>query len=92
MFGGFNPLFPSLTDVKDDVLNKKVDELQKKYLAAATMGNMAFANQIHTLLEHYRQELNLRNQKYLDELAEKMNKNKNRKGKGGSSVDDLIDV
>lgn len=90
MMTPYNPLFPSLSELKDDELIAKIDELQKRYFNMATYGNMALASQYHSLLSHYQEELNTRNQKHLKDMMEKMEKN--RKRKGGGSSDDAIDV
>lgn len=90
MMTPYNPLFPNLSELKDDDLIAKIDELQKRYFTMASYGNMGLASQYHFLLSHYQEELNIRNQKHLQDMMKKMEKN--RKRKGGGSSDDAIDV
>ena len=66
-----HPLSPNLTELKDDELHKKFNELMSKLTYASNIGNFALAGQIRMLMDDYQNEINLRNQKLIDELSQK---------------------
>jgi hypothetical protein len=76
-----HPLGSNLSDLSDDELHKKFGELQKRFGQAYRFGPQSIIPQIQMLMQDYQYEINLRNQKQLDEL------NKNSKGPKG-----IIDI
>lgn len=53
----FNPLVDDLSDLKDNEIEDKVIELNKKYFAAARLGNPSLLTQLSTFITIYKQEL-----------------------------------
>jgi hypothetical protein len=76
-----HPLGSNLSDLSDDELHKKFGELQKRFGQAYRFGPQSIIPQIQMLMQDYQYEINLRNQRQLDEL------NKNSKGPKG-----IIDI
>jgi hypothetical protein len=76
-----HPLGSDLSNLSDDELHKKYGELQKRFGQAYRFGPQSIIPQIQMLMQDYQYEINLRNQKQLDEL------NKNSKGPKG-----IIDI
>lgn len=66
-----HPLAPDLTQLKDDELSAKLNELNKKLNWAYRMGNGALVGQLRMIIEDYQSELTRRNQKVLEDLAKK---------------------
>jgi len=56
----FNPLVDDLSDLKDNEIEEKVIELNKKYYVAARLGNPALLTQLSTFITIYKQELSVR--------------------------------
>mgnify|MGYP003350246393 CR=1 FL=1 len=77
----FNPLLPDLSQIKDTELDNKINELTKKYFAAART-NGGLAQQVLVTLEAYRSEQQRRHYANQKALVEKQNKD----------LDDLIKV
>ena len=76
-----HPLGSDLSNLSDDELHKKYGELQKRFGQAYRFGPQSIIPQIQMLMQDYQYEINLRNQKQLEDL------NKNRKGPKG-----IIDI
>jgi hypothetical protein len=76
-----HPLGTDLSNLSDDELHKKYGELQKRFGQAYRFGPQGIIPQLQMLMQDYQYEINLRNQKQLDEL------NKNSKGPKG-----IIDI
>jgi hypothetical protein len=76
-----HPLGSDLSNLSDDELHKKYGELQKRFGQAYRFGPQSIIPQIQMLMQDYQYEINLRNQKQLEEL------NKNSKGPKG-----IIDI
>ena len=56
----FNPLSKDLSELKDQEIEDKVIELNKKYYAAARLGKLELLTQIATFVTIYKDELALR--------------------------------
>lgn len=56
----FHPLETDLTELKDTEVEQKLIELNKKYYAAARMGNKDLLTQLSTFITIYRNELSYR--------------------------------
>jgi hypothetical protein len=76
-----HPLGSNLTDMSDDDLQKKYGELQKRYMQAYRFGPMGVIPQIQMLMQDYQSEIQVRNQRQMDEIQ------KNSKGPRG-----IIDI
>ena len=76
-----HPLGSNLSDLRDDELQTKYGELQKRYMQAYRFGPSGVIPQLAMLIEDYRYEINLRGQRQLEEL------NKNSRGPKG-----IIDI
>lgn len=63
-----HPLGPSLANLSDDELHKKRAELQTKMQFAYRIGNSGLVGQIQMLLDDYMQEIQVRNQKMMDQM------------------------
>lgn len=74
----FNPLVENLTDLSDEKLMEKVNEIQQKLGQAASAGMFTSVNQMSIILNEYQTEMNNRYLKKLEEHKE--------------TYDDLIDV
>jgi len=61
-----HPLTPNLTELKDDELYAKLQELNNKMNQAYRFGNHALLSQIQMLLEDYQTEVNNRRRAQLD--------------------------
>lgn len=68
-----HPLTPNLTELKDDELLAKLQELNTKLNQAYKFRNAAMIGQIQMLLEDYQTEINLRRQSQLDNTKDKNN-------------------
>lgn len=76
-----HPLGPNLTDLSDDDLHKKYGELQKRFGQAYRFGPQSIIPQLQMLMQDYQFEINVRNQKQIEEM------NKNSKSPKG-----IIDI
>lgn len=74
----FNPLVGNLSDLTDEELSKKVDEIQNKLGQASRAGMFSSVHQMNVVLYEYHAEMNTRHLKRLEEHKE--------------SYDELIDV
>ena len=61
----FHPLSGDLTELKDQDIENKLLELNKKYYAAARLGNQDLLTQLSTFIIIYREELSLRHTRKL---------------------------
>ena len=66
-----HPLAPNLTDLTDDALQEKTFEIQQKLRYAYNMNNGMLIHQLQMLLQSYSNELQIRQAKQMQELAEK---------------------
>ena len=57
----FHPLESDLRELKDNELEEKIQELTKKYYAAARMGYADLLTQLSTFLIIYKEEMSRRN-------------------------------
>lgn len=55
-----HPLEPNLTNLKDNEIEEKLIELNKKYHAAARLGSRDLLTQLSTFITIYREELRSR--------------------------------
>jgi hypothetical protein len=56
----FHPLSGSLTEFKDQDVENKLLELNKKYYAAARLGSQDLLTQLSTFITIYKEELTMR--------------------------------
>ncbi len=56
----FHPLAGDLSTLKDNEIEEKLIDLNKKYYAAARLGSRDVLTQLSTLITMYREELKLR--------------------------------
>ncbi len=68
-----HPLTPNLTDLSLEELQVKYNELTKKINQSQRLGNSSLMNQLYMILEDYRMEISVRQQKIYDDI----NKNPN---------------
>ncbi len=73
----FHPLAGDLSSLKENEIEEKLVDLNKKYYAAARMGSRDLLTQLSTLITMYREELKLRyakkNQQDDDDLGQLIN-------------------
>ena len=69
-----HPLAPNFTDLTDDDLHKKRAELTNRLMFSYRMGHGEMVAQINMLIQDYDAEIQVRNQRMLEELS-KNNKN-----------------
>ncbi len=73
----FHPLVGSLSDLKDQDVENKLIELNKKYYAAARLGSRDLLTQLSTVITIYREELAKRHTQKLkqadDDLGQLIN-------------------
>ena len=74
----FNPLLEGMSELSDDQLLGKINELNTKMRQASQAGMYSAIGQITVVLNEYQEEMNRRRQKALEEGTEKF--------------DELIDV
>lgn len=67
----FNPLLGDITQLKQDELLKKINELSNKYAQAV---NPQLRQQVFTILEQYRQEYRERMAKQIENDSKKLDK------------------
>lgn len=73
----YHPLAPDLAELSNDELQKKYNELNNRYSQAQRAGSMAVLGQMRLLLDHYRMEISIRQQKLLDDASQKNSNFKN---------------
>lgn len=78
----FHPLLENISKIKDQEIETKILDLNRKYQIAARMGQGAVCQQIITILDIYKDELNKRQRQSIQDLVKKQNKD----------LDDLINV
>jgi hypothetical protein len=61
----FHPLSGDLTEFKDQDIENKLLELNKKYFAAARLGSQDLLTQLSTFITIYKEELSLRHTRKL---------------------------
>lgn len=69
-----HPLTPDLSNLSDAELQKKYNEITSKLGMAYKMGNYALTSQLQMIAEDYGIELQMRQQKLMDDLVKKDNK------------------
>jgi hypothetical protein len=67
----FHPLVGDLTQLTTDELHKKFADLNKRIGQAYKMGMGDAVQQLQMILADYQYEINLRNQKMMEEMANK---------------------
>jgi len=77
----FNPLIPDLSKIKNDELEKKIQELMKKYLIASRSGQGIVCNQIINWLDAYKSEQQKRHEENNKKMLQKT-----------KDYDDLINI
>jgi hypothetical protein len=77
-----HPLAPDLTNLTDDELQKKYNELNNRINAAYRMGNMDLVMQVQLLLDDYQTEMGARQRKMMEDLQKR----------AGKDFDDIIDI
>jgi hypothetical protein len=78
-----HPLANDLSVLKDDELHHKYGELQKRMIQAYKFGPQAVIPQLQMIMGDYQAEISRRNQKQMDELMAKTNKD----GKNNGIID-----
>lgn len=73
----FHPLAPNLSELKDDELYAKINELTTKMNSAYRLGSRDAMHQMQMLMNHYQQELQERNRKKLEDMEQKSKNFKN---------------
>lgn len=76
----FHPLAPNLSELSDDDLNSKYNELIKKLNQAHKFGPIGVIPQIQMLITHYQEELQRRHDKRIEEFEKQMSQKKGFKG------------
>jgi hypothetical protein len=66
----FNPLMPDLSNLKNEDIDNKINELMKKFTIAARHGQGGVCEQISILLDAYKEEQRARYQRSNQKLAE----------------------
>jgi hypothetical protein len=69
-----HPLSPNLTNLSTDALTDKYNDLMRRYNTAWASGNYEIIRQIQLILEDYNAEMEVRRQKSLQEMEERMAK------------------
>lgn len=69
-----HPLVPDLSNVSNEELNKKYNELMAKLNQAYKFGPSGAIPQMQMILENYRYEIDARNRKTLEEIESKNDK------------------
>ena len=80
-----HPLSPDLSGLSDEELQKKLGELQKRYLQSSRMGSFELTAQLGLLIEDYQWEISERNRQQMEKMQQRMN-NK------GQNFDGIIDI
>jgi hypothetical protein len=76
-----HPLAPDLSGLSDQELHKKQAELIKRITQAYRIGPASIIGQLQMLVDDYNREIQVRNQKIMDDLAKK-----------GKDMGDKIDI
>jgi len=76
-----HPLVPNLTELSNEDLHKKYNELMQKMNQAYRFGPTSIIPQMQMIIENYRYEMDQRNRKTMEEMEAKNDKFK-----------DLIDI
>jgi hypothetical protein len=69
-----HPLTPKLTDLSDDDILKKINELQNHMAFAYNMAQHGMVQQIQMILEDYRIEQQARQRKLMEDLQKTIDK------------------
>lgn len=69
-----HPLVSDLSGLSNEELHKKYNELMQKYNQAHRFGPISVLPQMQMILENYRQEMDVRNRKVMEEMEEKSDK------------------
>jgi hypothetical protein len=72
----FHPLAPELTEVSQDELYKKYNDLMKRLGQAYQSGPSAAVPQLQMMIASYQAEINRRQDKTMAEMMEKVKKDK----------------
>jgi hypothetical protein len=64
-----HPLAPDLSGLTEDELHKKRAELQNRLMFSHRTGNADLVGQIQLLLQDYDTEIQIRNQKMLEQIS-----------------------
>ena len=83
-----HPLGNDLSKLSDDELNKKFGELSKRFNQAYRFGPQQIIPQLQMLMQDYQEEMKRRQAKLMQEMMEKMDKDKN----GGKGLKNIIDI
>jgi hypothetical protein len=85
-----HPLLSNLQNLNDDDLQKKLSELNNRYMQAFRSGSSQLIPQLQMLIEDYRAEVARRNAVKMQELQEKFDKMNNKDdGKGLKGIIDI---
>jgi hypothetical protein len=68
-----HPLTQNLNSLKDEELNQKFADLQKRLSQCYRLGPASAIPQIQMLLADYQTEISLRNRKIMEEMNKKVN-------------------
>jgi hypothetical protein len=69
-----HPLVQDLSNLSNEELHKKYNELMQKYNQASRFGPVGILPQMKMILENYRYEMDTRNRKTLEEMEAKSDK------------------
>ena len=72
-----HPLGNDLSKLSEDELNKKFGELSKRFNQAYRFGPQQIIPQLQMLMQDYQEEMRRRQAKAMQEMMEKMDKDKN---------------
>jgi hypothetical protein len=81
-----HPLEGDIQSLKDDDLENKLRDLNKRYLTASRLGNQSLAEQVLMLLTSYRQEQIRRQRKSFDDAIKKS------QGEVNGDLSELVNV
>lgn len=81
-----HPLEGDIQSLKDDELENKLRDLNKRYLTASRLGNQSLAEQVLMLLTSYRQEQTRRQRKSFDDAIKKS------QGEVNGDLSELVNV
>jgi len=77
-----HPLAPDLSELSDDELHKKYNELNNRINTAYRMGNGDLVMQVQLLMQDYQMEIGARQRKMMEDLQKR----------AGKDFDDIIDI
>lgn len=80
-----HPLTPDLSNLTDEELFKKFEDLNKRLSQAYRFGPAAAIPQLQMLLADYQEVINVRQAKMIQQMEERANKN----GKGFKGIIDI---